>query len=65
MTVQAWLLEPAEALRTAETRRDTSWDPPADAYDAACTLAMCIEIVAKYEKLDADKRKEAVWFYGE
>jgi len=61
----AGLLDPEEALRTAQTRRDTGWDPPADAYDAACALARCIPIVAKHEKLDADKRKEAVRFYGD
>jgi tetratricopeptide (TPR) repeat protein len=61
----AGLLEPAEAVRAAETIRDLGWAPPANAYDAACALGYCIQLVAKHDKLDAEKRKEAVRFYGD
>jgi hypothetical protein len=63
--VQAKLLEPADAVRTAETRRDLGWNAPADAYDAACLLSRCISIVAKHDKLDDRQRKDAVQFYGD
>ncbi|HXG10518.1 MAG TPA: tetratricopeptide repeat protein, partial [Gemmataceae bacterium] len=61
----AGLLDQAAAVQTAQTRRDLGWDPPADAYNAACALALCIPIVEQHEKLDADKRKAAVQFYGD
>jgi len=61
----AGLLEPEEAVRTAETCRDLGWDARADAYDAACFLSLCVPIVAKHDKLDATQRKEAAQFYGD
>jgi tetratricopeptide (TPR) repeat protein len=61
----AGLLEQGDAIRTAETRRDLDWDAPADAYDAACSLSLCIPIVAKHAKLDNKGRKEAAQFYGD
>ena len=61
----AGLLEPDDAVRTAETRRDLGWDAPADAYDAACFLSLCVPIVAKHDKLDDKQRKEAAQFYGD
>jgi tetratricopeptide (TPR) repeat protein len=61
----AGLLDPAAAVQTAQTARDLGWDGAADAYDAACALALCIPIVEKHEQLDADKRKAAVQFYGD
>jgi serine/threonine protein kinase len=60
----AGLLEQDEAVRTAETCRDLSWDAPADAYDAACFLSLCVPVVAEHNKLDATQREEAVKFYG-
>jgi hypothetical protein len=63
--VHAGLLEPEEAVRTAETCRDLGWDAPADAYDAACYLSLCVPVVAKHDKLDATQRKEAAQFYGD
>ncbi|MFO0877702.1 MAG: tetratricopeptide repeat protein [Gemmataceae bacterium] len=63
--VRARLLEKADAVRTAQTRRDLGWDPPDDAYDAACLLSQCIPIVEKHAKLDAAKRKEMAQFYGD
>jgi tetratricopeptide (TPR) repeat protein len=62
--VHAGLLEPKDAIDTAETRRHLGWNPPADAYDAACFLSRCIPIVAKHDKLNAKQRKDAAEFYG-
>jgi serine/threonine protein kinase len=62
--VYAGLLEPEDAVHTAETCRDLGWDAPADAYDAACYLSLCVPIVAKHEKLDATQRTDAVQFYS-
>src|SRR5262249_8438624 len=61
----AGLLEREDAVRTAETCRDLGWDTPADAYDAACYLSLCVPIAAKHDKLDATQRKEAAQFYGD
>jgi tetratricopeptide (TPR) repeat protein len=61
----AVLLEPEDAVRTAETCRDLGWDAPADAYDAACFLSQCISVVVRHQKLDDRQRKEAVRFYGD
>lgn len=61
----AGLLEPNEAMRTAETRRDVGWDPPADAFDAARILSLCAPIVARHDKLDAKQREDAARFYGD
>jgi hypothetical protein len=60
----AGLLEREDAVRAAETCRDLGWNAPADAYDAACFLSLCLPIVAKHDKLDATQRKEAAQFYG-
>lgn len=62
--VQAGLLEPEEARRTAALRRDVGWDPPADAYDAAVILSRCLPIVAKHEKLSEAQRQQAEQAYG-
>jgi tetratricopeptide (TPR) repeat protein len=64
-TVHAELLEPEDAVGTAETRRDLGWNAPADAYDAACLLSSCIPIVAQHDKLDDKQRQEAAQFYGD
>jgi tetratricopeptide (TPR) repeat protein len=61
--VHAGLLEKAEAIRTAEARRDLGWDLPADAYDAADFLSGCIPIAANHQKLDDQQRKESAQFY--
>jgi tetratricopeptide (TPR) repeat protein len=63
--VHAGLLEQADAVRTAESRRDLGWNAPADAYDAACFLSRCIPIVAKHDKLNDKQRKETAQFYGD
>src|SRR5262249_4816098 len=45
----AALLEPDEAVQTAETCRDLGWDAPSDAYYAACSLSQCVPIVVKHD----------------
>ena len=61
----AGLLEPAEALRTAQRLCDLGWDPPDTACDAARALAECIPIVERHIKLNADQRKEAMEYYSD
>jgi tetratricopeptide (TPR) repeat protein len=61
----AGLLEQEEAVRTAEACRGLGWDAPADAYNAACHLSRCIPVVAKHDKLDDERRKEAAHFYSD
>jgi hypothetical protein len=63
--VHAGLLEQEDAVRTAETHRDLGWDAPADAYNAACSLSLCIPIAAKHDRLDDKQRKEAAQLYGD
>jgi hypothetical protein len=60
----AGLLEQQDAVRNAETCRNLGWDATADAYDAACSLSLCVPIVAKHEKLDAKGRHDEVHFYS-
>jgi hypothetical protein len=61
----AGLLEPEDAVRTAESCRDLGWNAPADAYGAACFLSHCLPIVAEHDKPDAKQRKEAAQIYGD
>jgi tetratricopeptide (TPR) repeat protein len=61
--VHAGLLEQEDAVRTADACRHLGWDPPVDAYDAACSLSLCVPIVTKHDKLDDRRRKEAAQFY--
>ncbi|HMP04559.1 MAG TPA: tetratricopeptide repeat protein, partial [Gemmatales bacterium] len=61
----AGLGDRSAAVATAEKRRDLGWDPPADAYDAACALAQYMPIVEKDDQLDADKRQTEMQFYGD
>jgi tetratricopeptide (TPR) repeat protein len=63
--VHAGLLEQQDAVRAAETCRDLGWNAPADAYDAACILSLCVPIVAKHDKLDDRQRKEAAQLYSD
>jgi hypothetical protein len=63
--VLAGQLEQQDAVRTAEDCRDLGWNAPADAYDAACFLSQCVPVVAKHDKLDDQRRKEAAQFYGD
>ena len=61
----AGLLDQPAAVRAAERIRDLGWNPPGDAYDAACYLALCIPIVANADTLDAAQRQAAVKLYGD
>jgi tetratricopeptide (TPR) repeat protein len=65
IAVHAGLLEPADAVRTAETCRDLGWNPSADAFEAARFLAECVSIMANHEKLDEQQSQEAKQFYGD
>ena len=58
-------MEPQDAVRTAETRRDLGWNAPADAYYGACFLSQCVPIVARHDALDATRREEAAKRYGD
>jgi serine/threonine protein kinase/tetratricopeptide (TPR) repeat protein len=61
----AGLLEQEDAVRTAQSCHDLGWDPPEDAYQAACGLSLCVTILAKHAKLDDTQRKAAAQFYGD
>jgi eukaryotic-like serine/threonine-protein kinase len=63
--VHAGLLEQEEAVHAAEAVRDLGYDPPADAYDAACFLSRCVRRVSKHDKLDVKERQQAAQFYND
>jgi hypothetical protein len=65
IAIHAALLEPDEAVRTADMCRDLGWNGPMDAYNAACYLSRCIPIVSQHDKLDATEREKAVQFYSD
>src|SRR5438094_103905 len=53
------------ALAAATQLRDLGWGPAADAYGAAWTLARCVPVVEKDDKLDAPKRQAEMQFYAD
>ena len=61
----AGLQDQVAAVQAAQKLRDLGWDPPGNAYDAGCALALCIPVVDKDDQLDAAKRQVAVQFYGD
>jgi serine/threonine protein kinase/tetratricopeptide (TPR) repeat protein len=61
----AGLGDPAAAKQFAHKLRDLGWDPPADAYDAACTLSLCIPIVQKNDKASQEDRDNQAALYGD
>jgi tetratricopeptide (TPR) repeat protein len=61
----AGLGEHSAAVQTAATIRDLGWDPPGDAYDAACALARCIPIVQNDERAKAEDRDRQEKAYGD
>jgi Tfp pilus assembly protein PilF len=65
IAVHAALLEPDDAVRTADMHRNLGWNAPADAYNAACYLSQCIPIVNQHDKLAAAEREKACQFYGD
>ena len=56
--VQAGLLEREDAFKTAESLGDVGWDPPNDAYNASCSLTLCIAIVSEHNALDEKQRRK-------
>jgi tetratricopeptide (TPR) repeat protein len=61
----AGMQDQVAALQTAEKLRDVGWDPPANAYDAGCSLASAIPVVKADQQLDSAKRESAVQFYAD
>ncbi|MCI0457552.1 MAG: serine/threonine-protein kinase, partial [Gemmataceae bacterium] len=61
----AGLRDQAAAVHAAQKLHDLGWDPPGNAYVAACALARCIPVVEKDDRLGAAKREAAVQFYGD
>ena len=52
------------ALAAATKRRNIGWDSANDAYEAGWTLAQCVSIVERVDKLDTPKRKAEMQFYA-
>jgi tetratricopeptide (TPR) repeat protein len=65
VAAHAGLRDQAGAERAAGQLRDLGWDPPGNAYDAACALALCIPIIQEDDKLSKEERARAVQFYGD
>ncbi|HEX4588396.1 MAG TPA: tetratricopeptide repeat protein, partial [Gemmataceae bacterium] len=63
--VTAGLGDPAAAKQIAYKVRDLGWEPPDDAYDAACALSRCVPIVQKSEKTSEEDRDKQAAFYGD
>jgi serine/threonine protein kinase/tetratricopeptide (TPR) repeat protein len=61
----AALGEPAAAAASAEELARLGREPAADAYDAACTLSLCIPAVEKAADLSEAKRKEQARAYAD
>ncbi len=62
--IQAGKLDEANSLETACELRDLGWDPPKNAYFAACGLARSVPIMAGHSLLDDKQREEAVLRYS-
>ena len=45
-------------MTAAKKLRDLGWEPAADAYDAACALALCVPVVEKDDKASKEERAE-------
>jgi tetratricopeptide (TPR) repeat protein len=61
----ACLGDPAGAKQAAERLRDLGWDPPGNAYDAACSLAVCIRTVQRDDRVKQGERDKQAAFYGD
>jgi hypothetical protein len=57
--------DPDGALTVAAKLRDLEWDPPGNAYSAACALALCIPAVTLDTRASQDKRLELARFYAD
>ena len=45
--------------------RDLGWDPPGNAYDAACALSLCVPIAEKDIKVVTELRAKQAQFYAD
>jgi serine/threonine protein kinase/tetratricopeptide (TPR) repeat protein len=61
----AGLGNPAAATEVAQKLRGLGWDPPADTYNAACALALCVPIIQKNQQATKEARDKQVAFYGD
>jgi serine/threonine-protein kinase len=55
----------AAAGQAAVRLRDLGWEPPADAYTAACALAQCIPVVEKDDQATDEQRARQARFYAD
>jgi tetratricopeptide (TPR) repeat protein/tRNA A-37 threonylcarbamoyl transferase component Bud32 len=55
----------AAAVEAATRVHDLGWDPPGNAYNAACALAMCVPIVETDDKASKEERDRQMQFYAE
>ncbi len=62
--LQAGKLDEAKSLETANELRDLGWDPPKNAYFAACGLARSVLVMSGHSLLDDKQREEAVLRYS-
>jgi serine/threonine protein kinase/tetratricopeptide (TPR) repeat protein len=53
------------AKQAAQKLCDLGWNPPVDAYNAACCLSACIPIIQKNEQATQDARVKEAAFYGD
>jgi hypothetical protein len=61
----AGLGDQKSALEAAGKLRDLGWDPPANAYDAAAGLALCIPIVREDDQATTASRDQLASYYGD
>jgi hypothetical protein len=62
--VTAGLGDAAAAKQIAYKLRDLGWDPPNEAYDAACALSLCIRIVQSNDKASQEDRDRQASNFG-
>jgi hypothetical protein len=55
----------AGAVQAAEQLRDLGWDPPVNAFDAACTLGLCVQMLDKDEPATKEERAKQARLYGD
>ena len=60
----AGLGDQAGATQTARKLRNLGWDPAGDAYNAACSLALCIPIVRDDDVATETEREKQLAFYA-
>jgi hypothetical protein len=65
IVASAGLGEQAGAKQAAEKLRDVGFDPPGNAYDAACALSRCIPLVRNDDRVTKEEVDRRVRFYGD